>query len=562
MREMQQADPLRFSSAAIQILGGRGPAASPGIDYLVTLLLASRFLPDALGDPELLRLDEAIAVAKAACRVDPELPVRLAHSLGDRDGTTATDNSRLLAILDAIGSTPGVLLPMISRLSCYSDARVQSKMALMVGRGNHNAQWVAEQLDHPDGRVRANAVEALWGIDSGDARAILRRAAGDPNNRVAGNALLGLYKLGEPETIPRILELARHESEAFRATAAWLTGECEDPRFLALLTETVLAGKGRIRQNAIRSLTRLKLKIARTTAAGKLRVYLTSFRTLADGSRCAGLAVASSAGETTNGILATQIVPWENSRMVTDYRMELRPHFETLTVAFGIPRPAGCGEWAAAATSEVIKCLGLKRKSDLWAVVKYAPSANLSVESDPVHLMADRGLLETAIRHTDRAVAVPSGAFDAISLMMQSLARARGTRRIIFIAGPDVGTGALTMEAYHTLVDRIPREARAADIAIHAILPDRVPALVEDGLRKVCRETSGLCLRADTSGRITEVLDRVYFSCLDRNRLIWRAPDGLNVHSDEPQLRVQVYREEGYGEDSYPPPGKIGPATP
>ncbi len=560
MRDMQEVDPPRFSSAALSILPGLAPG-DPGGDYLVTLLLASGFLPDALSDPEMLHLDEAVVVAKAACRVDPEIPVRLAQTLGKSDSGGGADDGRLLAILEAISSSRGVLLPMISRLARHSDARVQSKVALMVGRGNRNPHWVEEQLAHPDGRVRANAVEALWDIDTEEARALFRRAAGDSHNRVVGNALLGLHRLGEPEAIPLIVEMGAHESDAFRATAAWVAGESEDPRFLALLTDMMLAGKGRVRQNAIRALTRIKLKIARTKAAGTLRVHLTSFRLLADGSRCAGLAVVNGKGHPLKPVQATQVVPWENSQLVGVYRIEPRPRAETLAVAFGIPRSSGASEWIQAVERGLLAGLDLKRKPDSWAVVKYAPGMDLQADLDPVRPVSDRAMLENTIRRADRNAASPSGVLDALSLMLRSILPARGSRHLIFIADSGVGTGALTMDAYRAQMERIPREARLADATLHAILPQHVPGLVEDALRKICRETNGLCLRVNRPDEFADALNRAYFSCMDRYHLIWQAPGGTETAFAEPEIRVQVYREEGCGEDCFPPSGRIAPAA-
>ena len=76
-------------------------------------------------------------------------------------------------------------------------------------------------LTKRDPRVRANAIEALWGSDSALARGLFREASRDVNNRVAGNALLGLYLLGDTSAVPQILKMAAQPDPLFRATAAW-----------------------------------------------------------------------------------------------------------------------------------------------------------------------------------------------------------------------------------------------------------------------------------------------------------------------------------------------------
>ena len=73
MRDMQEVDPPRFSSAALSILTGL-PPGDPGGDYLGALLLASGVLPDAPRDPEMLHLDEAGGGAQTAGRGGPPGP--------------------------------------------------------------------------------------------------------------------------------------------------------------------------------------------------------------------------------------------------------------------------------------------------------------------------------------------------------------------------------------------------------------------------------------------------------------------------------------------------------
>src|SRR5437899_3333086 len=79
------------------------------------------------------------------------------------------------------------------------------------------------------------AIEALWGVDTPEVRAFLHAAARDPDNRVVGNALMGLYRLEDASAVPALLKMTSHESRRFRATAAWVMGETKDARFTKAL---------------------------------------------------------------------------------------------------------------------------------------------------------------------------------------------------------------------------------------------------------------------------------------------------------------------------------------
>src|SRR5581483_2076277 len=125
--------------------------------------------------------------------------------------------------------------PSLVRLLRHPNPHIRSKAVLLIGRGNRSPKWIRQRLVDTDPRVRANAAEALWGVGTEEARDLLHSLVGDSNNRVAGNAVLGLYRLGDCAMITEILELAVHESAMFRATAAWVMGETGDPRFTEAL---------------------------------------------------------------------------------------------------------------------------------------------------------------------------------------------------------------------------------------------------------------------------------------------------------------------------------------
>ena len=91
-----------------------------------------------------------------------------------------------------------------------------------------------------------------------DARAILWEAAGDANNRVVANALVGLSKLGEPEVLALLKRMASHPKAPFRASAAWAMGETRDPVFLRYLEALGADFEPAVRRMANRALTRLK----------------------------------------------------------------------------------------------------------------------------------------------------------------------------------------------------------------------------------------------------------------------------------------------------------------
>jgi HEAT repeat protein len=225
-------------------------------------------LVDTLCDPALNR-EQAMAVARVAARIDSATDVNLAKYLADREASNPSVRSaqmmRLMEIMVAISSFPRIL-PALMRMARHPDPHVRSKAVLMIGRGNPGAGWLQNRFAEPDPRIRANTVEALWGTDTAEVRGVLIAAAQDDNNRVAGNALLALYTLGESTAEPELRKMAGSQFPAFRATSAWVMGEIAEPRFAAVLARLVGDPSPMVRKRAFSALGKIA---ARTRAANR-----------------------------------------------------------------------------------------------------------------------------------------------------------------------------------------------------------------------------------------------------------------------------------------------------
>ncbi|MBZ5580426.1 MAG: HEAT repeat domain-containing protein [Acidobacteriia bacterium] len=178
--------------------------------------------------------EQLLAVSRHLMTIDGFFDVKLAGLLprrhADQRRLDTQNMLRVLDVLDAI--SPGSRLVLaVNHLTHHPDQHIASKAALVVGRRLQSKQWVKGQMTSEDPRVRANVLEALWGIHSESAREAFRIGVNDENNRVVGNALVGLHPFGEPglsEFVARMLEDPR---PAFRWTAAWVMGRIGDPQF-------------------------------------------------------------------------------------------------------------------------------------------------------------------------------------------------------------------------------------------------------------------------------------------------------------------------------------------
>ena len=79
-----------------------------------------------------------------------------------------------------------------------------------------------------------------------------------------GNALLGLYYLGDCSVIPKIVKMADHEASLFRAAAAWVMGETGDARFVKTLARMLMEPNPTVRKRAFAAIGRIKAASAQT----------------------------------------------------------------------------------------------------------------------------------------------------------------------------------------------------------------------------------------------------------------------------------------------------------
>ncbi len=265
IRELAERDWRVFYSAAVEVLKNQHDS-NCGL-YLIKLLIGHDLLLDALCDPALSR-EQAIAVGRAASRIDPMTDVTLAKFLAERgasdDTVRPSELMRLMEIMVEVSSFARVL-PSLKRMSRHPNPHIRSKAVLMIGRGNPASGWLQNRFSEPDPRIRANTVESLWGVDTDEVRALLLAAARDDNTRVAGNALLALYRLGEQSAGPELRKMAENDSAPFRASSAWVMGEIADPQFAGLLARLVGDSSQMVRKRAFSALGKIAAK-ARASA--------------------------------------------------------------------------------------------------------------------------------------------------------------------------------------------------------------------------------------------------------------------------------------------------------
>jgi HEAT repeat protein len=131
---------------------------------------------------------------------------------------------------------------------------------------------VGKLLLDEDVRVQANAVEALWTFDADEARSLLVTAARSKTPRVASNAAVGLYRIGDLSGLRLLFSMSGHDDPDRRVSAAWAMGETGDPRFLPFLTTWFSRSSGNERVNVLQALGRIRRREKSLAEAGSIEI--------------------------------------------------------------------------------------------------------------------------------------------------------------------------------------------------------------------------------------------------------------------------------------------------
>lgn len=229
---------------------------SPAIDTLVHLLLAQGALTNLLMDPGASSTGRALALTRVVSAADPALDLRLAQVLARLDTRSAEGRCQARRILFLLDSLPHSTrtLPVLMRLLRSDDSSIRSKAVKLIGAGKRDPHILQTYAHDADPRVRANALESLWGESSPELRAIFHYASLDPIPRVAVNAVIGLHLLQDRDAAPLLEQMAHSPDRRFQASAAWAMGRCRDRAFVAILRQLLESPHPVVRRSALRSL--------------------------------------------------------------------------------------------------------------------------------------------------------------------------------------------------------------------------------------------------------------------------------------------------------------------
>jgi hypothetical protein len=417
---------------------------------------------------------------------------------------------------------------------------------------------VSKALLQKDSRVQANAVEALSDLRNPEYRPIFRMAVTSPNNRVAGNAAIGLYRIADLESITQIFHMAEHDDPAFRITGIWAMGETADPRFLSYLTrEFETAADGKFRLAVVRALARIRRREKAIRDAGELIIAPLAASIASGGRGRLEFAISSSLSAELKNLQCLDFVINTDGVQLTNYTVRASRNPQALAIGFVLPRIASTSDsYALGIRSALGKCLERKRESDLWRIERYIHNGSGDEDAEPTKatgastdgaaarqkqrwgFLHQPDLIETAINEFGARDKSAQNVQEAVGRVAEGMDHLSGVRHIFVFANSGVANVAEQQE-----IAKLEQLARTGRIALHGFALSE--GLGYGALQDVCLKSDSGSFDVVPIEALESAVVRAYSRLLNIYEIKYTLPPTSPLPSD---IFLQIYCSSGYGE--------------
>jgi HEAT repeats len=551
LRTHSLADPATFLTYAQTAIRER--PVTKALKFVAGLALAAGLI-EVLVDLYLRSRFEALALAHKLVNCDSQFDTILLEFLQRPHADAVTEENAINVVLDLLDevSHGDRLVPSALKLLKHSNPKIRSKAALLIGRRKQNLSWFTNLSEEYDARVRANVLESLHGLKSDFVQRLFQDNVADANNRVAGNAVMGLYLLGHSTSIPLINEMAVRSEANFRNTSAWIMGQTANPRFVETLTRLIQDPEELVRRQAFRALVLVKKAQRSMMEQPQLHVSLGAPQIASD-QQTVSATLHDESGQPVRGLPATKLLLKADSKSVNEYSLEEYECRTSLSIGFAVClQSENDTETEEQLRKAIDSCSVLRRPTDRWAIAKNVPAmqdlpsaeqtarSKTSPGASPaddmaIEYSADQNQIHSMLEYTPTAGATRKSTL-AIRELLQS-PTALGKRHLIFLAAGPVD------EIVTTLLAK--RQYVSATIHVVALSP----TWSTTELQQLAEAARGFYRPVESISAMQKACFEIYSFILHHYLISWKGSAA--------KLELDVYSEAGRGSALY----EMAPAT-
>lgn len=436
--------------------------------------------------------------------------------------------------------------------------RLRSKAAYLLVLATKSPLRVSKALLQKDLRIQANAVEALSELRNPEHRPIFRMAALSTNNRVAGNAVIGLYRIADLESINQILRMAKSADPAFRLTAIWAMGETGDPRFLPYLSrEFQTSADGKIRLAIVRALARIRRNEKALRDAGEITITPLAASLSSGGSGRLEFALSSSCGAKLSNLQCLDFVITAGGVQPASYTVRRAPEPPVLLIGFILPRITPDEDpYMTGIRTALRRCLARKRESDMWRLERYLPDLANDEVSRPVKVpgavmdtvapaqmkqrwgfLHEPDLIEMIMNAPGVSEKTARNLPEAMERVADAMGHISGVRHMFVFS-----TGAAPDAVEQQSIAKLDQFARSEKISLHGFAPHGGTG--QDALRDLCLKSDYGSFEIAPAESIDAAVLGVYSRLLNLYEIEYTMPRDVAPAGD---IRLEIYSSSGCG---------------
>jgi hypothetical protein len=493
----------------------------------------------ALFESLVLPVEDMERVAVLVARIEPRMPVQwtngLQRELIDSTGSEAVQPilRRMIAISAAID--PPRMRAVISPACEHADARVRAKAVALVNRAASDGQEPAG-LNDTDARVRATAVEALWGRSDSLAMEIFEAHTRSEIPREAINAAVGLHRAGSLEARKLLMDWSEAKDGRFDRSAVWAMGQSDDPRLLAYLQQRVRTVDSALRGHVLRSLKRLRDFQEEALQGRQVCLQQIGFERLGLGRVriLLGLTDESDRPFPLADLRPNHFLVEDNKGFVDQCQIRFT----------GSERPTDYLLLFPAQEQEMVQdkleeLLVTKRREDFVSVQRYPDGT----QSSP--------LIASTVefcQSQDAAVALAKGSRlaghsweEAVDRCIGSFPQRDARRHLLLVTGSEWGADVTAPADWGARTSRF-------GVALHVLARHRPRPAVANLWRRMCQASGGSYMECTSAVSLPSSLHRFLLGIVSGVEVVYARGEALRGEQQlEPSLRIDLLARAGWG---------------
>jgi hypothetical protein len=434
LRQWKDSGPHQFSQQAAEFLSS---ATDSRFARLLFHLLQEEHpsLDAFLFSPLALTGSAAANLAALACRIEPRVQTiwttTLLHQLEQLSESEVLDE--VLRRMEVLANCADRLrfAPLLQKLSIHAEPKIRSKAALLSPLV-HSLGEELPALRDENARVRANALESMWGRSDSRAIEIFKASQGRVSHREAINAVLGLHFAGELSARNRLIELAESDNSRNASAAIWAMGMTKDPRLLSYLQSRLKLRADPLQLRLLRAARRIKAFQDEAESLPPLSIRPIRLEWLGLGRIQLSLLLLNSLGQPCDPskILPVHFMLRDGDRHLDQFQVQVGGSPAQTELLFLLPAGVSGSFASLHAASRA------KRKDDLWSAQHYPTAATRRIRLAPRFEFTNG--IESLEQEAAKITPVAGDSFEAsVERAISNFPLSENSKRLLLVTDPN-----------------------------------------------------------------------------------------------------------------------------